>query len=326
MHYDGGGIWHGMSSEALSLTAESIDAFDAHAASRAPPPPLFWIALACAALLHAAFIVGFGRSTPRYLGDPGGSADAIDVELVDEADLRERTTKPNRPAAPPGSPAPVSPPAAPQTPPPQPAPEVKQPPPPDKAPPPEPETAKAPETAPAPQQKQKSEVPTLETTPQEALPDTSTPEAIIKEARKAEAKRKSAAKPAPKPAPKLPTQLDLSVPFDMTMGGTSGSDGSSSATRPSGITRSGENDRFGRDVISALKKMMPPARGMHGRVVIRLVLNERGNVANVTILESSGDRNLDHDVAFSAYQASFPFPPKGATLVDRTFRVGYTYR
>ena len=318
-----------MSSEAVSLTAGSIDAFGATSASRAPPPPLFWIALACAALLHAAFIVGFGRSAPRYLGDPGGSADAIDVELVDEADLRERTTTPNRPPAPPGAPAPVSPPAAAPTPPPQPAPEAEQAPPPDKAPP-EPETAKPPETAPAAKQEQRSEVPTLETeTPQEAQPDTSTPEAIIAEARKAEAKRKSAAKPAPKPAPKAakpPSQLDLSVPFDMTMAGTSGSDGSSSATRPPGITRSGENDRFGRDVIRALKKMMPPARGMHGRVTIRLFLNERGNVANIVLVQSGGNRNLDHDVVFSAYQASFPFPPKNATVADRTFLVTYIYR
>jgi TonB family protein len=65
---------------------------------------------------------------------------------------------------------------------------------------------------------------------------------------------------------------------------------------------------------------------MRGRVTIRLFLNERGNVANIVIVESSGDRNLDHDVVFSAYQASFPFPPKGATVADRTFRVSYNYR
>ena len=315
-----------MSSEALSLTAESIDAFGATSRAPAPPPPLFWAALVCAALLHAAFLVGFGRSAPRHLGDPGGSADAIDVELVDEADLRARTTTPNPAAAAPGAPAPVAPPAAPPKPPPQPAPEAQQAPPPEKAPP-EPETAKAPETAPAEKKEQKADVPVLETeTPQEAQPDTSTPEAIIAEARKAEAKRKSAAKPAPKPAPKPPNQLDLTMPFDMTMAGTTGGDGSSSATRPPGITRSGENDRFGRDVIRALKKMMPPARGMHGRVIIRLFLNERGNVANIVLVQSGGNRNLDHDVVFSAYQASFPFPPKNATLADRTFLVTYIYR
>jgi TonB family protein len=305
-----------MSSEALSLTAVSIDAFGAPRRAP-PPPPLFWIALACAALLHAAFLVGFGRSAPRYIGDPGGSAEAIDVELVDEADLRARTATPNPPAA-------AAAPPAPATPPPQPAPQAKEAAPPEKAPP-EPETAKSAEPAPAAKQEPKVEIPTLETDPQEEQPDTSTPEAIIAEARKAEAKRKSAAKPAPKPPPKQSSQLDLSLPFDMTTLGTPGAGGASS-TRPPGITRSGENDRFGRDVIAALKRMMPPQRGMRGRVTIRLFLNERGNVANIVIVESSGDRNLDHDVVFSAYQASFPFPPKGATVADRTFRVSYNYR
>jgi TonB family protein len=306
-----------MSSEAQSLTVESIDAFGASARAPAPPPPLFWAALVCAALLHAAFLVGFGRSGPRYLEAGGGSGDPIDVELVDEAALRAMTPTQNPPAAPAAAPQPR----------PQPAPEAQQEPPSEKAQP-EPEAAKAAETAPAEKKKQKADVPVLETeAPQEAPPDTSTPEAIIAEARKAEAKRKSAAKPAQKSAPpKLPDKLDLTLPFDMTMAGTTGGGGSSSATRPPGVTRSGENDRFGRDVIRALQKMMPPQRGMRGRVVIRLVLNERGNVATVQVVESSGDRNLDHDVAFSAYQASFPFPPKGATLVDRTFRVGYTYR
>ena len=35
---------------------------------------------------------------------------------------------------------------------------------------------------------------------------------------------------------------------------------------PPGITRSGENDNFGRGVIRALKKTMPPATGTKGRV------------------------------------------------------------
>ena len=61
-------------------------------------------------------------------------------------------------------------------------------------------------------------------------------------------------------------------------------------------------------------------------MTIRLFLNERGNVANIVLVQSGGNRDLDHDVVFSAYQASFPFPPKNATVADRTFLVTYIYR
>jgi len=48
----------------------------------------FWIALSCAALLHACMIVGVGRSAPRQLGERDGNPDAISVELVDPVALR----------------------------------------------------------------------------------------------------------------------------------------------------------------------------------------------------------------------------------------------
>ncbi len=108
-------------------------------------------------------------------------------------------------------------------------------------------------------------------------------------------------------------------------GGTSGGR-ESAATRPPGITRSGENDRFGRDVIRALKKTMPPLESVTGKVRVRILLDERGNVAWVRLVKGSGDRGLDDSVIFSVHQASFPFPPKGATVADRTFLVTYVYR
>ena len=50
---------------------------------------------------------------------------------------------------------------------------------------------------------------------------------------------------------------------------------SSAVGRPPGITRSGANDDFGRGVIRALKKTMPPATGIKGRLTIKLILDER---------------------------------------------------
>ena len=44
------------------------------------------------------------------------------------------------------------------------------------------------------------------------------------------------------------------------------------------------------------------------------------------LVRSSGDPILDQNVVFAARQSSFPIPPAGATLADRTFLVTYIYR
>jgi len=121
-----------------------------------------------------------------------------------------------------------------------------------------------------------------------------------------------------------PAQLDLRVPFTATTSGAQG--GSSGATRPPGITRSGENDKFGRDVIRSLRKTMPPPTGIKGRVTIRIFLDEQGNISKAELVQSGGNPELDRSVLFSAQQATFPYPPNGATVADRTFRVTYVYR
>jgi TonB family protein len=95
--------------------------------------------------------------------------------------------------------------------------------------------------------------------------------------------------------------------------------------RPPGITRSGENDEFGRGVIRALRQTMPGARNSTGRVTIRFFLSEAGNLVEVQIVRSSGDSYLDQSVVFAAKQTSFPLPPSGSTVPDRTFLVTYVY-
>jgi protein TonB len=280
--------------------------------------PIFWLALLAAAVVHAMLVVGLSRSQPRRLGDAKGSERAINVELVDEGELRamgaqQRPAPP--PATPPGaqksSPAPEQPQAEPQ--------------PKSKA-----EKEPVPETAPP---QQAAALPAFDTQELKATPP---PEAQLKtpkkstksesEPQKKPQKKEEPAKPKAQAALKPPTKLDLSVPFDMRMQGAAGGAGASSATRPAGITRSGANDRFGRDVIRALKKTMPPSEGVTGKVKVRIFLNERGNVAWVRVINGSGDRLLDDSVVFSVRQALFPFPPKGATEADRTFLVTYIYR
>jgi TonB family protein len=123
---------------------------------------------------------------------------------------------------------------------------------------------------------------------------------------------------------KPPPPLDLRVPFNAVTSGAQGS--SSGATRPPGITRSGENDKFGREVIRSLRKTMPPPSDIKGRVTIRIFLDEKGNIARAELVQSGGNAELDQSVLYSAQQATFPYPPNGATVADRTFRVTYIYK
>jgi TonB family protein len=265
--------------------------------------PIFWLALLVAALMHAGLIVGVSRSHPRTIGVAEGDTNAIDVELVDEGELRAMSAPASAPAAPQETPAAQA--AAPSV---------------------EPQPEPTPETPPEAAPQQSAALPALEaeepqaSPPPAALPKPAPPKSS--ETSEAPAKKQSETKPALKP----PAKLDLSVPFDLAIqGGTSGGS-ASSATRPPGITRSGENDRFGRDVIRALKKTMPPLESVTGKVKVRIFLDERGNVAWVRLVEGSGDRGLDDSVVFSVHQSSFPFPPKGATAADRTFLVTYVYK
>jgi protein TonB len=281
----------------------------------------FLIGLACAVLLHCLLILSAIRSPPRIMGEKDGRPEGISVEMIDEADYLSRTTVPPReqpsPTPPTPQPAtPAPPPQPPQPPPPQPPPQAAQP---------------TPAPAPAPAQKRAPIAPTLDDS---SLPGLlSTPQKLEQPADKqpsdkaskqpdAPEKRESSApattpsKPSPntKPNLEMPSKSELNfVPL------------SASVARPAGITRSGENDDFGRGVIRALRQTMPAHRRIYGRVTIRFVLNEMGNIADVQVVRQSGDPYLDQSVLFASKQSNFPLPPKGATVADRTFLVTYIY-
>jgi protein TonB len=297
-------------------------------------PRVFWLGLAAAFLVHALLIVGIGSARQRTLGTPDGATDAIAVEIVDGATLKDSMEPPTPDTTPPGAQQSTAALPAPQAPqPPQPPPEPPaEPQPPAEAAPPVPPADVAPSALPA------KETPTPATdTPEltaEALPakeeapsgETAQPRPEATEPKQAAPKKpveKQQAKQQQKQRTKT-SALDLSVPYD----GSSSADeagGSSAVQRPPGITRSGENDEFARNVIRALQKTMP-RENARGRVTVRIVLNENGSRADVKLLQSGGDPDLDFNVMFAARQTAYPFPPKNATLVDRTFTVTYIYR
>jgi TonB family protein len=301
---------------------------------------VFWAGLAAAFLAHVLLIVGIGSAREHTLGTPDGANDAIAVEIVDGATLKDSMEPPTPATPPPG--------AQPQQtaalPPAQPPPEPQAEPQPEEVvpPPPAPETAKPAETPPtekpAPDLSAEA-VPALDdATPADALHEPKPQEAPKQDVPKPEAEKqdtpetkkpptKQQAKQQPKQQPRKQTQtssLDLSVPYDGAA--TESDSGAGSAVqRPPGITRSGENDEFARNVIRALQKTMPRERA-RGRVTVRIVLNENGSRADVKLLQSGGDPDLDFNVMFAARQTAYPFPPMKSTLVDRTFTVTYIYR
>ena len=244
--------------------------------------------LTCAAVLHVALIVGISRSSTRIMGDRVGQPDGISVELVDAADLMSKSTVAVDPT-PPGSPS------------------MAQPPRPD-----------PPRPTPRPSEPEKTTARPIEPEKPEAVP---LPGLTPKE-REAPPAAKSKPKPQPQspPQPDLPLQLNLP---DMTFSPPSRS---AAVSRPPGVTRSGENDEFGRGVIRALRQTMPRPTGTLGRVTVRMFLTEQGNLQEVRVVYSGGDPILDQSVLFAVKQASFPLPPVGATVADRTFLVTYVYR
>jgi TonB family protein len=266
----------------------------------------FWIGLAGAALVHASLIVGFVRSAPRVMGERSGQPDGISVMIVDAADLESKTTVPLD-SMPPGVTGSVTPPPSPTRP-------QSEPPPPS-------ESSEPAKSQPRPKE---AAVRPIE---QEKLSPLPAPEAATKESPAKESATPPASPPPsprskPKPQAKAHDPLQLSMPdFALPSGGLG-----AAVSRPPGITRSGENDDFARGVIRALRQTMPAPNGTLGRVTVRLLLNENGNLVEVVLLKAADDPILTQSVVFAVRQASFPFPPIGANLADRTFMVTYIYR
>lgn len=325
-----------MQGEGIALATDRASMLEEHlAAWRNKRPRIFWVGLALAFLVHALFIVGISSARQRDLGTPDGATDAIAVEIVDGATLKDSMEQPTPVTAPPGTQERTAALPAQQPPPPPPPPEPQaEPQPPAEAAQPSP-PAEVAEPAPAPAEtkappKEAPKPPTAEALPamEDAPAGETTPQPAAEAAKpKQQAAKKPVAKPQAKQQPKPRTQtsaLDLAVPYDGNAEDEE-SGGSSAVQRPPGITRSGENDEFARNVIRALQKTMP-RENARGRVTVRIVLNENGSRADVKLLKSGGNADLDFNVMFAARGTAYPFPPKNATLVDRTFTVTYIYR
>lgn len=269
----------------------------------------FKLGLACAALIHLLIIVGTLVDTgqSRRMGEPDADSDGVNVVIVDAADLKSRTTVPSEmPASPPPQPQAQPQPQQPPTPP-QPEQQEQQ------------EQPQKPQVAapPLPQQPP----PADPDAPGEAQPQPQPQQQPQPQPKQQPRQKQAAARPS-NPAPAAPPVLNLNLNPSPAFNNRGGS---FAPTRPPGITRSGENDEFGRGVIRALQRTVPQLVNTVGRVTVRINLNNKGNLGSVEVIRPSGVGNIDQSVVFAVKQASFPIPPDNSTEVDRTFFVTYIF-
>jgi TonB family protein len=299
-------------------------------AAAKPRERAFWIALGCAVVAHVVMIAGFVHSLPRrQMGEKAGRPEGVSVAMVDAADLASRSTFAENERAPRSvsrvRPAPQSPQAVP----------ILEERPKETAPrqvPPRPDNIGAPALVTpeeaarqADKQGKESKEEKQETVEWpidlKALEEGFSADRSPVKARGAAAAARQPAKPQEQQqVAKASPPLQLSLPdAAIALDGLS-----ASFSRPAGITRSGENDEFGRGVIRALRKTMPEMKE-RGRVTVRFLLSQDGNLVEVRLARSSGNPMLDRAVMFAVQQSSFPFPPPDAPSVDRTFVVTYIY-
>ena len=259
------------------------------AASHAPDRG-FRLGLACAAALHVAILLGLIGTATRQLGEPDGSLDAVNVDLIDSAQFAAQSAAPLFTGHTLTDPVPTPTPVPEQTPPTE-----------SRLPPKQSEAALT-------EKSLEQERPDLF-----ALPDPTGKRAPTDRATKNKAQQQQSG-------------FDLTVPKKLLDSPMSFQGTSAAVTRPSDVTKSGENDDFGRGVIKALRVTMPAPNGSTGRVTIRFLLSPTGNIAEIRLVSGAGDPQLDQAVIFAARQANFPLPPKNATVSDRTFLVTYIYR
>ncbi len=273
----------------------------------------FLMGLAIASLVHLTLLIGFLAApeslTKTRLGEPGADPDGVSVEIVDMADLKSRSNVPLEGTlpAPPVEQQKPEPPQQQQQQQPREQPKTAEAEPPQA----EPKTQSRSEARETPQEKSEA----IEAPGAPPPPSSDTPHEQRKPAQK-----QASRPPSPNAQPQKKS-LDLTVPstaFNVTPR-------SFQPMRPAGVTRSGENDQFFLGVIRALRRTFPELRTT-GIVTVRILLNEKGNIKDISVVRTSSDPILDQNVVFAARQASFPLPPDNSTVLDRTFLITYIYR
>ena len=134
-------------------------------------------------------------------------------------------------------------------------------------------------------------------------------------------------KAQPKAQPPQPRQRTLTEAEIAEILETAKQDFQSAAQMSSkaGAAALGNASPYVRAVLRKLKNSMPKSRGMRGTLVVRLVIGDDGGVLWVGIPRSSGNPDLDKLVAEAIRVTRFEVPTAGVPLNERKFEITYEY-
>ncbi len=96
-------------------------------------------------------------------------------------------------------------------------------------------------------------------------------------------------------------------------------------TSKAGTAALGSASPFIKGVLRKLKGTMPKSRGMRGTLVVRLVIGDDGGVVWVGIPRSSGNPDLDKLVAETIRTTRFEAPGPQVPMKERRFEITYEY-
>lgn len=248
--------------------------------------------------LAVAMVLGTaGSSIEDRLGDEKGKIDGVNVEIIDAKEYDRRYMS-HTAGAGTGSQdtvpaAPVAPPKA--EPPPQPA-EPKQ------------ETPKPPEEA-----------------------AVAKPEDDALEAAQPQPREQAKVEPAPprrqeRPQPRKPDDVLTEADADQLLR-TAQSEFRSiaEATSKASVAAYGSASPAVRAILRKLKSAMPRSPSVRGTLVVRIVLSEKGGVASLGLVQSSGKPDLDKLVLASVRNALSPDPSTNLTPKERLLQITYEY-
>jgi protein TonB len=143
--------------------------------------------------------------------------------------------------------------------------------------------------------------------------------------------------PQREPQPKRTEPEPLERPAPPTTGSTASEAGGATSYASDGVNRraqaaaaasAGSLRAFTKGVVDALGKTRP--RGLHhkarGTARVTFAIAEGGGLEFVRVARSSGHDALDGAAVAAVRKASFPVPPSGMTLAQRTYEVPYHFR
>ncbi len=134
--------------------------------------------------------------------------------------------------------------------------------------------------------------------------------------------------PEPKPAPAASDPAPTAASAAQSGGAAARAAAASDTTRAAAVPTPGAIRAFARSVAEALARSRPKALTVQARGTVRVAfaVADGGGLDFVRVARSSGHTVLDDTAIGAVRRTSFPVPPAGLDLVQRTYEVPYHFR